>query len=104
MSDPALNSSALHQLMQQPLSAVLADTSNNLRAGDTVLAFGSHIAGLLDKQLQTRLQSLGLHLAALQTDAESLGLVSACEQQQVSLLTDSQWLELTLQHHPVYTY
>lgn len=97
-------SSALHQLMQKSLAEVFADTNANLQPGDTVLVFGSHIAGVLDEAQQNRLQGLGLHLVALRADAEALALVTLCEQHQLALIDDNEWLELTLNHHPVYTY
>lgn len=104
MSHSEQSPSALHQLMQQSLAEVVADTSANLQPGDTVLAFGSHIAAMLDEALQNRVQGLGLHLIVLQSDAEALGLITLCERHQLALINDHEWLELTLNHHPVYTY
>lgn len=95
-------SNALHQVQSTALIDVLHNNPQ-LQPGDAILVMGAKVAALTQTAIQTQIAALQLSLYTLTTDLEALGLV-ASHQNYGQAITDAEWVELSLQHHPLYSY
>jgi len=95
-------SNALHQVQNAAVHQVLFDNPQ-LQPGDAILVMGSKVFDLTQPAVQGQISALQLQLYTLLTDLEALGLVGS-KKSYGHALTDTEWVELSLQRHPLYSY
>ena len=97
---------ALHQLTSTSLSQWLSSQQAHgyTTPADVLLVTGSAVVELLNDDLLAQVNALQLQPKALSSDVEALGLTQQLARVDVDLVTDADWVELTLSHHPLYSW